>query len=235
MIIYKKVIKMDEEKEEKIQELAKKYNIDLIALEKEQIKLFKDLVLKDKIDFSLADRFGAFENIFIQNKLLSAVIICNKDYEIIDRSYVFEKVKFPYISGFRAYRELVPMIMAFEKLTEKPDIVFIPGSGITHPRLGLASHFSLSLDGIPTIGIANSMMDCVVSGEDIIKKGKKVGKILLSKQGSNPMYISPGNNITIDTSYELCKKMINLPHKKPEPLHLARKYAKEVQKEIMNK
>lgn len=227
---------MEEEKErDKINELIKRYNIDLKKLEEEQLKLSKELVLKDKIDFNLADRFGAVENIFIKNKLLSCFIVCNKDLEVIDRAYSFEKVKFPYISGFRSYRELVPMMIAFEKLKERPDIVFIPGNGITHPRLGLASHFSLSVEGIPAIGVANSVMECEIKGDDILKKGKKVGKVLVSKEGSNPMYISPGNNINLESSFELCKKMIKPPHKKPEPLHLARKYAKEVQREISGK
>lgn len=217
------------------EELAKRYNIDLEKLRQEQIKLSKELEIKDKIDFSLADRFGAVENIFVNNKLLSCFIVCNKEYEIIDRAYAYERVKFPYISGFRSYRELVPMIIAFEKLKEKPDVIFISGNGITHPRLGLASHFSLSVGGIPTIGVANNVMECEVKGTDVLKKGKKVGRILLSKEGSNPMYISSGNNITLDTAYELCKNMINLPHKRPEPLHLSRKYAKEVQREISGK
>lgn len=226
---------VSDETEGKVEELAKRYNIDLDKLKQEQIKLAKELVLKDKIDFSLADRFGAVENLFVNNKLLSCFIICNKEYEVIDRAYAYEKVKFPYISGFRGYRELVPMIIAFEKLKEKPDVIFISGNGITHPRLGLASHFSLSVEGIPTIGVANNIMETEIKGEDVLKKGKKVGKVLTTKQGSNPMYISPGNNITLDSAYELCKNMINLPHKRPEPLHLARKYAKEVQKEVSGK
>ena len=39
-------------------ELSKRYGIDFDKLEKEQIKLAKDLTIKDKIDFSLVDRFG---------------------------------------------------------------------------------------------------------------------------------------------------------------------------------
>ena len=54
----------------------------------------------------------------------------------------------------------------------------------------------------------------------------------MTKEGSNPMYVSPGNFISINSSYELCKKMINLPHKRPEPLHLAAKYSREVRKEL---
>jgi deoxyribonuclease V len=223
---------MEKDKGDKVQELIKRYKIDLKSLEKEQINLAKDLVFQDKIDFSLADRFCAFENIFIKNKLLSTVIVCDKEYEILDRAYIFERVKFPYIAGFRSYRELIPMIMAFERLKERPDVILIPGSGIIHPRLGLASHFSLSVGGIPTIGVSNSFFDCEVSGDKILKEKKVVGRVLLSKPGSNPMYISSGNNISLESAYNLCKNMINLPHKKPEPLHLARKYAKEVQKEL---
>jgi len=220
-----------EKKESKINELIKKYNIDLEKLKQEQIKLAKGLQIKDNIDFSLADRFGAIDNTFIGNKMLCSIIICNKDYEIIDRAYVFERVKFPYIPGFRNYRELLPMILAFEKLTEKPDVVFIPGQGISHQRLGLASHFALST-GVPTIGVSNSIIECEINGEDILKNNKKVGKVLVSKEGSNPMYISPGDLISVNSSYELCKKMINPPHKRPEPLHLAAKYSKEVLKEL---
>ncbi len=215
----------------KFDEIINRYKIDIEKLKQEQIKLAKGIETKDKIDFLLADRFGAFDNSFIGNKMLCCIVVCDKNFEIIDRVYVFEKVRFPYIPGFRNYRELVPMINAFEKLSEKPDVVLIPGQGITHQRLGLASHFGLSV-GIPSIGVSNSVVECVIEGENILKNGKKVGKALIGKEGSNPLYISPGNLISINSAYELCKKMIVPPHKRPEPLHLAAKYSREVKKEI---
>ena len=219
-----------EKERKRREEIIKKYNLDLEKLKEEQTKLAKGLVIKDKIDFSLADRFGAIDNTFIGNKMLSCIIVCNKEFEIIDRAYIIEKVKFPYIPGFRNYRELVPMINAFEKLNEKPDVVFIQAQGISHQRLGLASHFGLAT-GVPSIGVSDSLVDCEVKGEEIYRGNKKVGKVLLSREGSNPMYVSPGDNISIESSLELCKKMIKLPHKRPEPLHLAARYAREVRKE----
>jgi len=213
------------------EDLIKRYDIDVDKLEQEQLKLAKQLEIKDRIDFSLADKFGAFFNTFVKNKVLSCVIICTKDYEVVDRAYAFEKVGFPYLAGFRAYRELPAMVLAFNKLNEKPDVMFIPGMGIAHPRLGLASHFSIST-GIPSIGVSNSVFDCEEKKEDILKDGKKVGKILLTKSGSRPFYITPGNLISIDTSYNLCDDFVNLPHKLPEPMHLARKYGREVEKEL---
>ena len=216
-------------------ELSKKYNIDFDKLEEEQKMLAKNLVIKDKIDFSLAEKFGAFDTMFIKNNILCCFIVCDKNYEIIDRTYVFEKVKFPYIPGFRGYRELPTMIKTMEKIIEKPDVIFISAQGIIHPRLGLASHFGLST-GIPSIGISNIVIDCDITGKkdgtDILKNGKRVGKVLVGKEGSNPLYVSPGNNISIKTSYELSKKLIVFPHKRPELLHIASKYAKKVKKEI---
>ncbi len=218
------------------EELIKRYNLDLPKLEREQIKLAAQLEIKDKIDFSLADKFGAFFTTFIGNKILTCIIVCNRDYEVIDRAYAFEKVAFPYLAGFRAYRELPAMMIAYNKLNERPDVVFVPGFGITHPRLGLSSHFSLSAS-VPSIGIANSVVDCEINekpqdGENIKKKNKVVGKVLQIKPGSSPLYVSPGNLINVDTAFNICKQFVNLPHKFPEPIHLARKYGREVENEL---
>ena len=216
-------------------ELSIKYNLNFDLLEKEQLAFAKKLVLKDLIDLSHISLYGAIEVIFLKNKLLCSIIVCNTEFEIVDKSYVLEKVTFPYFPGFRNYRELPIMISAFEKLHEKPDVFFISGQGIIHPRLGLASHFGL-VTGIPTIGVSNSIIDCEIPNEKdgafIFKQGKKVGNILLIKSGSNPLYISPGNNISVESSYELSKKLIKLPHKRPEPIHIAGKYAKKVKEEL---
>ena len=214
-------------------ELIEKYGIDIKKLEDEQIKLAKQLEIKDKIDFSLADSFGAIDIVFVKNKILCCIIVCDKDYEIIDRAYVYDKVRFPYIAGFRAYRELPAMMEAYDKLKERPDVVFIQGQGIIHPRLGLASHFSISAD-VPVIGVSNSLIGCEVKAEDILCDGKKKGKVFVSKPQSKSMYVSPGNEISIDTSLEMCKNFINLPHKLPEPMHLAGKYSREVKKELID-
>lgn len=217
----------------KPEEIAKKYSINLKKLEQEQEKLSEQLEFKDSIDFSLAERIAAMDNAFFKNKIISACIVVNPEMEILEQEYFSDKMKFPYISGFRAYRELPSMVQAFNKLEEKPDFIFVPGHGAAHPRLGVASHFSIST-GIPSIGVANSLLVGETKGKDIILKGKKVGKILKSKEGSKQMYISPGNLISIETAHKLSKKFIRLPHKMPEPLHLAHKYAREIRKEMFD-
>lgn len=220
-----------------VKELAEKYSIDLNKLEKEQEHLAKNLEIKNKIDFSLADRFGGIKNSMVGKKMVSSIIVCNKDFEILDQAYFLDRIRFPYIPGFVAYRDLPLMVEAFNKLEEKPDVVFVSGQGITHQRLGIASHFSLSV-GIPCIGVANSLVDSDIKfkakdGEEIKRNEKVIGKVLMSKPGSKPMYVSPGNLISVDTSYKLAKEFIQLPHKLPEPLTLANKYAKEIRKELL--
>jgi len=215
----------------KSSEIAKKYGINLKKLEDEQEKLAKELVIKDSVDFSMPERIGAIANAFFQNKIISACVVVSPEMEILEQEYFQDKMKFPYIPGFRAYRELPTMIEAFNKLEEKPDVIFISGHGTAHPRLGIASHFSIST-GIPTIGIADSLLAGEVRKEYIVLNGKKVGKVLQSKQGSRPLYVSPGDLISIETAYELAKKFVKLPHKLPEPMHLANKYAKDIRKEL---
>ena len=164
----------------KPEEVAEKYGINLKKLEQEQDKLAKQIVLKDSIDFSVVGKIGAIDNAFSQNKIISACVLLSPEMEILGQEYFSDKMRFPYISGFRAYRELPPMTQACNKLEEKPDVVFINGHGIAHPKLGIASHFSIST-GIPAIGVAGSLLVGEVKKGDIIIKGKKVGKVLQSK------------------------------------------------------
>lgn len=223
---------MEQEKEGKVEDTAKRYNINLRKLEEEQKKLARQLVLRDSIDFSKIEKVGGFSNIFYQNKIVSAIVILDSNLELLEQKYFSDKAKFPYIPGFRAYRELPSMVSCFNSVDEKPELVFISGHGTSHPRLGIASHFSL-VSGVPSIGVSDSLLAGEVKGEDIVIDGKIVGKVLSVKEGSRPLYVSPGNNISVKSAYELAKKFVRLPHKLPEPLHFAHRYAKEVAKEAI--
>ncbi len=212
-------------------EIVKKYGIDLEKLKSEQIKLSKNLQIKDIEEVKEAKKVGGIENIFVKNKIISAIVVVGTDFEIIDQKYFSDKIRFPYIPGFRAYRELSAMVSVFNLLEEKPSIVFIKGHGIAHPcRLGIASHFAL-VANVPTIGITDSLISGEVRENDMIQEGKIVGKVLITKKNGRPLYISPGNLVSVKTAVELVKKFVREPHRLPEPLRLARKYAKEVMKE----
>ena len=205
------------------QEEAIEKGINIKKLEKEQEKLGKNLNLKDSIDFSLANRIAGISTIFSEKKAFSGIVVLNQDLEIIEQQYSIDKIPFPYISGFRAYRELPTMIDAIQKLEEKPDLIFVSGHGVLHPRLGLASHLSL-VTNIPCIGVAKSLVIGEEKGNKILIKKKHLGEKIQIKPSSKPSYLSPGNLITLKTSLEIMKKFSNGNHKLPEPLHLSHRY-----------
>lgn len=214
------------------EEIAGKYGLNLESLKQEQLKLAKGLSIKDSIDFSSSIRFAGVDAVIVKNQIIGVVIVCDKEFNILDQQYFIDKLRFPYIYGFRSYREIPAIVEAFNKLQEKPDLVFISGPGIIHPRLGLASHFSI-ITGVPSIGIADNVFEeNKIEGEDVLKEGKVAGKVFLSKLGSTPIYVSPGDKISIKTSLDISKSFIRPPHKLPEPLNLAHKYSKSVRKEL---
>ncbi len=216
-------------------ELVKKYDINLEQLEEEQNKLAKLVKIKDAMDFTHATKIAGIDNTFFQNQIVSAIVVLGEENEILYQEYAQRKIKFPYLPGFRAYRELPAMLEAYDKLEEKPDVVLIPGHGIAHPRLGLASHFSIASGGIPTIGLANALIEgCEINGQEILKNKKIVGKSLQTKPGSKPLYMSPGNNISIASAEKIVLKYIVPPHKLPEPLWLAGKYARKIADELLD-
>lgn len=64
----------------------------------------------------------------------------------------------PYIPGFLSFREYPALLAAWQQLRQKPDLIFVDGHGISHPRhLGVASHFGLLVD-VPTIGVAKKRL-----------------------------------------------------------------------------
>ncbi len=213
------------------EELIEKYKIDLDKLKKEQKKLSRNLEIKDSLNFENVTRVGGIHNVFLKNQIISGIIVL-EDSEVIGQAYFKDKVRFPYLPEFRAYRELSAMVHAFNKLEEKPEVIFIRGHGILHPRkLGLASHFSLTIN-TPVIGIADSLLTGEIKNSKIYLNGKINGKVVKTKEGANPLLVSPGNLISVETSEKLVKKFTFPPHKFPEALDKARKYSKSIRKEI---
>lgn len=214
---------------------AKKFGIDLDKLIAEQKKLSKLVSLKDGMDFSLVDRVAGCANSFLGNQIISAIVVFNNNFDVMEQNYVTRKLEFPYIAGFRAYRELPAMVKCFEKLEEVPDVIFIDGHGIAHPRrLGISSHFGISIQR-PTIGIAQRLLVGEIDGDKIMLDGKEVGLCFVTKQGSKPVYISPGHMISLNTTLKITKKFLKLPHKLPEPLVMARRYADKIRDELVKK
>ena len=120
-------------------------------------------------------------------------------------------------------------------LEQKPEVLIVKGNGILHPRrIGMASHVGILLD-IATIGIAKKMMAGEIRERTIYVEKEARGYELITREHSKPLYISPGNKISLKKSLEVIKNCLRYPNKLPMPLHLAHKYGNQIKEEIINK
>ena len=122
------------------------------------------------------------------------------------------KVTFPYIPGLLSFRETPALVQAFGKLKHDPDLIFIDGQGLAHPRAaGIACHIGVILDR-PTIGCAKSLLfgtykepkQARGSVSDLCDDGGGViGAVVRTKDGVQPVFVSIGHKIDLAQAIEL--------------------------------
>ena len=149
------------------------------------------------------ERICGVDVAYSKDMAIACAAIWSMSKKSIETSALYRSyAKFPYVSGFLYKRELDPMLNSINKLEAAPDLVLVDGHGIAHPRkAGLAVFVGVEL-GIPTIGVAKSLL----AGEmgeisrffsPITIKGKRVG-YLIKKKGSRKYFASPGNLVGVD-------------------------------------
>lgn len=142
-------------------------------------------------------------------------------------------LSFPYTPNFFAFSSGSAILSILEKV-DLPDLLIFPGRGIVHPRkVGLATHLGILLD-IPTIACSKRALTRDYSEpkkrkgsyEYILAGKEKVGIVLRSKNSTKPIFISPGNKISVDSSSKIILQCCT-KYRLPEPLRqtqiLARK------------
>ncbi|MBI2665781.1 endonuclease V [Candidatus Woesearchaeota archaeon] len=204
--------------------------MDLYELKKEQQRLSQKVVLND--GFDKVKTLGGACTISLGNKLLACIVVCEfPSLNIIEKKIYSLSDPIPYHPGYSAYREMPALIEAYNLLEQEPDVLIVKGSGILHPRkIGLATHLGLALNR-PTIGVDEKLSLGKVEKGKIIVHNEICGFEVKTREFSNPLYISPGQLISIGTSLNIIKNSIKYPHKFPEPLHLAHKIGKYITKE----
>jgi deoxyribonuclease V len=158
--------------------------------------------------------------------------------ELMETARYKKKLGFPYLPGFFAFSAGPAILSAIKKL-KKTDLIMFPGRGIAHPRgLGLASHLGVLLD-IPTIACSKTPLwrdypklsqekgsHIFVKGED----GKLVGAVVRTREGRNPVFVSPGHHISVQPAVKIilhCSPIYRIP----EPLRQAHVLAKKISEE----
>jgi deoxyribonuclease V len=167
------------------------------------------------------------------NQLVAAIVTFQwPDLILIETSHVVAPIEFPYIPGLLSFREVPPLLEAYIKLRNPPEVLLCDGQGIAHPRrLGLASHLGLCLD-IPTIGCAKKLL-CGKHDHLELRRGlsvplhfrdEMVGWVFCSRDGVKPIYISPGHLTDLVSSKELIYRCLGR-FRIPEPLRQAHNLA----------
>lgn len=139
-------------------------------------------------------------------------------------------IPFPYIPGLLSFREIPMLLSAWKKIREKPELILVDGIGIAHPRrLGIATHLGLVL-GIPTIGVAKSVLigryeepgQMAGSVSDLIdlKTNEVIGTALRTRDGVSPVFVSPGHLITLSEAVDIVRACVRR-HRLPEPTRQA--------------
>lgn len=207
--------------------------MNLERLKEEQLKLSRKVSLKD--GFKEIATLGGADCAFFSNKIVAGIVVCDKEMNIIEKAFSIIDVKMPYIPGFLFYREGPALADAYSKLEKKPTVIIYGGNGILHPlRIGAASQLGVLLDQ-PTIGVAKALLTGKNEDGKILVGNEIRGMEVKTREFARPLYVSPGHKISMDRSVEIIQNSLRPPHKLPEPLHLAHKFANQVKDEMMGK
>ncbi len=164
----------------------------------------------------------------------SVIVFELKTMEMIEAVTASGKVDFPYIPGLLSFRESPILLKAFAKVKSNPDVIILDAQGIAHPRgIGLASHIGLLLDK-PSIGCAKTRLigDYNEMGEEVgcysqlTVQDKVVGAVLRTRKNVEPVFVSPGHKIDLNTSIDLVLKSCR-GYRLPEPVRQAHNLVKK--------
>ena len=162
------------------------------------------------------------------------------ELELVEEQTAHGDTGFPYVPGLLSFREGPVALEAFRKVKQAPDLILFDGQGIAHPRgFGLASHMGLILNK-PSLGCAKSRLygRHVEPGKRrgdhsplLDEEGRMIGAVLRTRDRVNPVYVSQGHRVSLDTALETvlsCCKGYRIP----QPLRYAHELVNRLRNEL---
>jgi deoxyribonuclease V len=162
----------------------------------------------------------------------AVAVLSFPDLVLVDHAIAKAPTIFPYIPGLLSFREIPALLLALEKIKKLPDLILCDGQGIAHPRrLGIASHLGILVD-VPTIGVGKSLLvgryqmpaEERGSWSPLVHQKETIGAVLRTRKGFNPLFISPGHLVSLDSSIEYvlkCTTKYRLPETTRMAHHMA--------------
>lgn len=205
--------------------------MDLASLREQQQKLAASVIREDQLDWSLPRLIGGADVGFVQQGTVTRAAMVLLTYpmlELVEYKVAYIPTVMPYIPGFLSFRETPALLAAWHQLTQKPDLLFVDGHGISHPRrLGVASHFGLLVD-VPTIGVAKKRLCGKFTLADnpagmlapLMDKDEQLAWVWRSKARCNPLFISTGHRVALDSALHWVQHCVK-GYRLPEPTRWA--------------
>ncbi|HEX8427727.1 deoxyribonuclease V [Hymenobacter sp.] len=217
---------------------------ELAAAEEQQRRLARQVVAHDRLPPVVRTVAGvdvAYDQ--HSDQLVAAAVLLDAATLQVQCSAVVQlRAAFPYIPGLFSFRELPPVLAALAQLPQVPDLILCDGQGLAHPRgFGLACHLGLET-GIATIGCAkthlvgehDSLAPSRGSAADLHYQGQVVGRALRSQTDKNPVFVSVGHQVSLDTA---CHWVLHCAptYRLPETTRAADQLVKLHLKRLLNK
>ena len=200
-----------------------------------QAELAQQVVLRDALPKPLR-RIAGFDVGFEDDGATTraaAVLLDADTLEVLDQQVARLPTRMPYIPGLLSFRELPALLDVLTLLQHAPDLAFIDGHGIAHPRrLGIAAHFGVAT-GLPCIGVAKKILvgaprmalhDMRGAFTPLRDGREQIGWLLRSKPGCLPLIVSPGHKVAMPSAPELVMRYVT-KYRLPEPTRLADRLA----------
>lgn len=163
----------------------------------------------------------------------SACVVSSPDLQVIECKVAEATVDFPYLTGYLSFRELPAVRAVLAELSEPPELLLLDGHGIAHPRrFGLACHAGVEFD-LPAVGCAKSRLcgrfadpdPAARSQTDLTDGEELLGKVLRSRTGVRPLFVSVGHRITLDQAVQAVIGCLD-GYRIPLPLRMAHNRAR---------
>ncbi|WP_312628501.1 deoxyribonuclease V [Scandinavium sp.] len=199
--------------------------MDLAELREQQKALASSVIREDRFLVDPPTLIGGADVGFEEGGEVTRaamVLLTWPELELVEYQIARIPTTMPYIPGFLSFREYPALLAAWEQLSRKPDLLFVDGHGISHPRrLGVASHFGLLVD-VPTIGVAKKRL-CgkfePLSPDPgalapLVDKQEQLGWVWRSKARCNPLFIATGYRVSQDSALawvQRCTRGYRLP------------------------
>lgn len=155
-----------------------------------------------------------------------------------------QAVRFPYLTGYLAFRELPPLLDLIERVRRfdrLAPVVLVDGSGRLHPRrAGIACNLGVAAR-VASIGVAKKLLAGRVESPEPLEAGRSVqvvdqeGEILGLAIRSSPrsrrsIYVSVGHGLDLETAERLVRTTL-AGHRLPEPIRWADRLSREAARE----